>query len=113
MKYIIDIKGEIEGDYEIIGKYEERPMSDPIDRQATIDAIDNCSVWVVYTQGDSQKDEAEFVENIIKQTKKAIQSMLIEDLPSAQPDKTYEQGWKDGQEALKKEMWEDGRDRLD
>lgn len=23
MKYIIDIKGEIEGDYEIIGKYEE------------------------------------------------------------------------------------------
>lgn len=25
MKYIVDIKGEIEGDYEIIGKYEERP----------------------------------------------------------------------------------------
>lgn len=24
MKYIVDIKGEIEGDYEIIGKYEER-----------------------------------------------------------------------------------------
>ena len=24
-KYIIDIKGEIEGDYEIIDKYEERP----------------------------------------------------------------------------------------
>ena len=23
MKYIVDIKGEIEGDYEIIGKYEE------------------------------------------------------------------------------------------
>lgn len=28
MKYIIDIKGEIEGDYEIIGKYEERPMGE-------------------------------------------------------------------------------------
>lgn len=26
MKYIVDIKGEIEGDYEIIGKYEERPQ---------------------------------------------------------------------------------------
>lgn len=26
MKYIVDIKGEIEGDYEIIGKYEERPL---------------------------------------------------------------------------------------
>lgn len=25
MRYILDIKGEIEGDYEIIGKYEERP----------------------------------------------------------------------------------------
>ena len=25
MKYIIDIHGEIEGDYEILGKYEERP----------------------------------------------------------------------------------------
>ena len=24
MKYIVDIKGEIEGDYEIIGKYEDR-----------------------------------------------------------------------------------------
>ena len=28
MKYIVDIKGEIEGDYEIIGKYEERPQGD-------------------------------------------------------------------------------------
>ena len=26
MKYIVDIKGEIDGDYEIIGKYEERPQ---------------------------------------------------------------------------------------
>jgi len=28
MKYIVDIKGEIEGDYEIIGKYEERPKGE-------------------------------------------------------------------------------------
>lgn len=28
MKYIVDIKGEIEGDYEIIGKYEERPQGE-------------------------------------------------------------------------------------
>ena len=26
MKYIVDIKGEIEGDYEIIGKYEESEL---------------------------------------------------------------------------------------
>ena len=61
-------------------------MNDLISRQAAIDAIDKYSVWVMYTQGDSQEDEAEFVERIIKQTKKAIQSMLIEDLPSAQPE---------------------------
>lgn len=28
MKYIVDIKGEIEGDYEIIGKYEEGPQGE-------------------------------------------------------------------------------------
>ena len=28
MKYIVDIKGEIEGDYEIIGKYEEKTQSE-------------------------------------------------------------------------------------
>lgn len=31
MKYIVDIKGEIEGDYEIIGKYEERPQGEYVD----------------------------------------------------------------------------------
>ena len=28
MKYIVDIHGEIEGDYEIIGKYEARPQGE-------------------------------------------------------------------------------------
>lgn len=28
MKYIVDIKGEIEGDYEIICKYEEKPQGE-------------------------------------------------------------------------------------
>ena len=32
-------------------------------------------------------------------------------LEEAQPDKTYEQGWKDGREALRKEIWENERDR--
>ena len=36
MKYIVDIKGEIEGDYEIIGKYEERPNGEwEFDREHT------------------------------------------------------------------------------
>lgn len=28
MKYIVDIHGEVEGDYEIIGKFEERPRGE-------------------------------------------------------------------------------------
>ena len=37
----------------------------------------------------------------------------FQNLPSAQPDSSYDQGWKDGQEALREEMWERERDRLD
>lgn len=46
----------------------------------------------------------------------------IEEIPSAQPDKdmihlqkeqAYIQGWEDGRKALREEIWEDGRDRLD
>lgn len=39
MKYIVDIKGEIEGDYEIICKYEEAPKGDLISREALKEAI--------------------------------------------------------------------------
>ena len=38
---------------------------------------------------------------------------LLEEMPSAQPSDDYERGWHDGREALREEMWEDGRDRLD
>lgn len=44
-------------------------------------------------------------------TESEIQAM--QDLEQAQLDKAYELGWKEGREALEKEMWEDGRDRLD
>ena len=36
MKYIIDIHGEIEGDYDIIGKYEERPQGE----------------WIIHNKGE-------------------------------------------------------------
>lgn len=32
-------------------------------------------------------------------------------LEEAQPDKAYEKGWEDGREALRKEIWENERDR--
>lgn len=34
-------------------------------------------------------------------------------LEEAQPDKAYEKGWEEGREALRKEIWENERDRLD
>lgn len=51
MKYIVDIKGEIEGDYEIIGKYEERTIGEWIpvtDRPMTEEEVKKaCEKWGV------------------------------------------------------------------
>ena len=47
---------------------------------------------------------------------------ILERLPSAQPDKdmihlqkeqAYMQGWEEGRKALREEIWENERDRLD
>ncbi len=46
-KYIVDIHGEIEGDYEIIGKYQE-PKTDVLDKiKAEIESLSNAnpSYW--------------------------------------------------------------------
>ena len=43
MKYIVDIKGEIEGDYEIIGKYEERPQGEWITHQTGMLLWEECN----------------------------------------------------------------------
>lgn len=45
MKYIVDIKGEIEGDYEIIGKYDEVLKRTDIEKQAILLLIN--SGWLV------------------------------------------------------------------
>ena len=37
----------------------------------------------------------------------------IDELPPAQPSDEYSKGWHDGRKALREEIWEDGRDRLD
>ena len=69
-------------------------MSDLISRQAAIEEIKAVFEW----------HDTVTMERMVEH---------FNNLPSAQPDKTYEQGWKDGREALRKEMWEYGRDRLD
>lgn len=80
------------------------PMSDDtISRQAAIDALMKLQ----------EEDEKLYGCSIPEGFDGDRAKEALEQLPSAQPDKTYEQGWKDGREALRKEIWEDGRDRLD
>ena len=52
MKYIVDIKGEIEGDYEIIGKYEERPQGEWIPVSERLPEQANQSYLVTVDYGD-------------------------------------------------------------
>ena len=52
MKYIVDIKGEIEGDYEIIGKYEGRPQGEWI-RKCNENRVDICCTNCGYDDGYS------------------------------------------------------------
>ena len=78
-------------------------MDDLISRGDAIKAVlvSNLSACTVF--GRSEEGMATAKELI----------QVIKNIPSAQPYKTYEQGWKDGREALRKEIWEDERDSLD
>lgn len=60
------------------------PCEDAVSREMLVNFIKNASVWVTYKKGDSE-DESEFAENIIKQTKQAIISMIEFDLPPVTP----------------------------
>ena len=56
MKYIVDIHGEIEGDYEIIGKYDDKPTGkwiehEPFERNNCNKCIE-CSVCKVWLGND-------------------------------------------------------------
>ena len=57
MKYIVDIKGEIEGDYEIIGKYEERPQGEWIVTAEDNDGVHRiCCPFCSYEKGSNNTD---------------------------------------------------------
>lgn len=84
-------------------------MSDLIRRQAAIEAMRKCQTY-------------RFSATEPRMIMLAAAEEVIEELPSAQPDndmihlqkeQAYLQGWEEGREALRKEKWEDGRDRLD
>lgn len=79
----------------------------PIDADAFIAKLDH--VPMVQEAIRKAMDTMPTIE--LPYTDEEIQAM--QDLEQAQLDKAYELGWKDGREALRREIWEDGRDRLD
>ena len=111
-------------------------MDDLISRQAAIDALKTCQTYLFDTRDPDKKICLESAVYELEQLPSAHPELnewcheckeydkehhccprwnrvIKTALADAQPDKTYEQGWKDGREALRKEIWEDGRDRLD
>lgn len=62
MKYIVDIKGEIEGDYEIICKYEERSQGEWTETKHRL----NLLIGVLYTNKVISENDIEYIEDSIK-----------------------------------------------
>ena len=88
---------------------------DLIDRQAAIDALadmhcksdEDGYVWIIRSDAWARIDalpSAEPDNDMIH---------LQNDMIHLQKEQAYLQGWEEGREALREEMWEDGRDRLD
>jgi len=87
-------------------------MSDLISRKTAIDAVHKSIFDFFDICDDDEESPMTYRDEQLLEINKAI-TTRIKALPSAQSDKTYEQGWKDGREALRKEIWEDERDSLD
>ena len=87
-------------------------MSDLISRKTAIDAVHKSIFDFFNICDDDEESPMTYRDEQLFEINKAI-TTRIKALPSAQSDKTYEQGWKDGREALRKEIWEDERDSLD
>lgn len=84
--------------------------TDLIRRSEVVEAIDNID-W--YHQ-DSNNDMVSGASNEHEAWYKAEDIYrALESVPSAQSSDDYERGWEDGRKALREEIWEDGRDRLD
>ena len=94
-------------------------MSDTINRQDAIDALKICDAN--YDGANCHKcplrDERwdgawqDIVTNC-HETLMRDSAKLLESCEKAESE-AYNRGWKEGREALRKEIWEDGRDRLD
>lgn len=77
---------------------------DCISRQVAIDKINERQRKLIYCFG-FENDAVKIMD---------IAKSIIIAMPSAQSEgKTYEDGWREGREALRREIWEDERERLD
>ncbi len=94
-------------------------MDDLISRRAAIDALytaaEHWNIAEPYHEGmrTGFLNAARIVLSLPSAqsyTDGEIQTM--QDLEQAQLDKAYELGWEEGREALRREIWEDERDRL-
>ena len=103
-----------------VGLYEEMgegKMSDLISRQAAIDAIYKCmdiyinNLPVMVDKADAYTALANLPSVQPEFTDSEIQK--IQELEQAQIKKAYELGFEEGEESVRRELWEDEQDRLD
>ena len=89
MKYIVDIHGELEGDYEIIGKYEEIPQGDLISRNALKkdfkERLAKCDEWIEKAKDKETRIRASTVKAFIAEV-----IMTIDNAPTVETKTTKE-----------------------
>ena len=95
----------------------DRTTGGMIYRQDAIDLVKDVCEAILSMCGSHYDGEDEVYDDLLEvdailKCNKEIR-IALRNLPPAQPSDDYYRGWHDGQEALREEIWEDGRDRLD
>lgn len=91
-------------------------MARLIDRRVAIEAIKEIrdKIWDVDIPSPTVPEYIEHHQQMVhlmNECDNKLHELYL--LPSAQLSDDYERGWEDGRKALREELWEDGRDRLD
>ena len=91
-------------------------MARLIDRRVAIEAIKEIrdKIWEVDIPSPTVPEYIEHHQQMIhlmNECDNKLHELYL--LPPAQSSDDYERGWEDGRKALREEIWEDGRDRLD
>ena len=93
-------------------KRTETHACDLIDRQAAIDAICKaCACSDDYVDCIERRPESAFCDEMVA-LRKLPSVQPYEDMIHLQKEQAYMRGWEDGQKALREEIWERERDRI-